>query len=70
MQYMKRIHYHSKAAWAAARAAAARREADALPLVPSADWRGIKRRMSHQAALMDEARKFERIADRMRASGQ
>lgn len=66
---MARTYYRTKAAWAAARAAAARQDADALPILPSADWRGIQRRAAAQARLRAEARRFERLEARFRAAG-
>ena len=67
---MTRPWYPTKAAWAAAQAAQKRREADALPVVPAADWRGVKRRVAHRDALLAEARKFDRIAARHHVSGR
>jgi hypothetical protein len=66
----KRPYFRTKAAWAAARAAAARQDADAIDRVPSADWRGVQRRASAQARLRAEARKFEQLEARFRATGQ
>lgn len=64
-----RPHYRTKAAWAAARAADARQRADALPRVDSGNWRGVRARMAAMAAYRNEARKFERLAERFRAQG-
>lgn len=55
-----------KAEWAARKAAKLREEAARLPRVPSCDWRGVRARMEQLRRLSDEARRFERIADRYR----
>jgi len=65
---MSRPYYPTKTAWAAARAAQARRDADALPVVPSSDWRGVQKRMRAQAHYRAEARRFEQLAERFGGS--
>lgn len=67
---MSRPYYPTKAAWAAARASALRKEADLLPFVRSTDWRGVKARARARDAYWREARRFEQMADRFRADGK
>lgn len=64
-----RTYYPTKAAWAAAKAKELREEADSLPYVPAANWRGVRRRAMSKRVLLEEARRFEQIASNMEARG-
>lgn len=59
----------TKAEWAAGKAAELLRQADQWPKVVSADWQGVRRRMRAMQTLRDEARRFERLAERYRTQG-
>jgi hypothetical protein len=59
----------TKAEWAAAKAASLLRQADQWPTVRSADWQSVRRRMRALQTLREEARRFERLAERFKAQG-
>jgi hypothetical protein len=66
----KRPYYRTKAEWAAAEAHARRQQARLLPIEPAANWRRVRGRMRAVASLQDQARKFDRLAERFRARGE
>ena len=59
------IPNNHKARWAARKAAEIRRQARALPMVPSSDWRGVRARCEAIRRLETEAQRFEAIAARL-----
>lgn len=63
------MRYRTKAEWAAAKARELRQRAWDLPTVPSADWRGVRRRMRVLGTLHADASRFDRMAERFRAQG-
>ena len=65
----KRPYYRTKAEWAAAKAAAARKQADLLPICSAHDWRGIQRRVRAVRTLRAGADRFDRLAERFRLQG-
>jgi len=63
------MRYRTKAEWAHARARTLRAQADQLRAerIPSADWRGVRRKMDGIRRLEEEAQRFARIAERLAA---
>lgn len=61
----RRPRFPTKAAWALAKAAEIRQQADAIPMVSSMDWRGVRRRAEARRHLEGKARRFEMMARRL-----
>lgn len=64
------MRYKTKAEWAEAKARELRTKARLLPLVPSADWRNVRRRVVAIRTINADAHRFERLAARYRAEGR
>jgi len=67
----KRPYYRTKWQWAEAKAAELRLEETSWRTrhVPSADWRGIRGKMTALESIGRDRRKFEALAERFRAEG-
>lgn len=63
------MRYATKADWAAAKAQKLRTEARLLPHVRTSDWRAVKSRMRIMRTISEDARRYERMAERFRAQG-
>lgn len=68
----KRKWYPKKSAWARAKAAELREQwgQRRAERVPSSNWRGVRAKMSGMDSLLSEARKYDRLAERLEAAGE